>query len=181
MAKGHRIRERYEATASGYDELYRAEQYEKYSLALRRVPPKGIILDAGCGTGLLAEYMKTTGYLDKIVEYYCVDYSWRMLEIARWRLKTICPNKCSILMANIQELPFKNEVFDTVYSFTVLDLVDDVWKTIGELLRVSRGPLVVSLLKKLPYKDELLRKMIPIIAISSKDVILRIDKSQRVP
>ena len=175
MGKGHRIRERYEATADGYDELYRAEQYEKYSVALKRVPPRGRVLDAGCGTGLLAEYMRTTGYLGNVEEYYCLDYSWEMLRIARWRLGHICPGKCHVLEGNIMALPFHDRVFDVVYSFTVLDLVDDLDTAVGELVRVSRGPVVASFLKKLPYKDKLLSRLKPIVAVTSKDVVLRLD------
>jgi ubiquinone/menaquinone biosynthesis C-methylase UbiE len=174
LGKGHKIRERYEATAKGYDELYRAEQYEKYSVTLRRVPPKGKILDAGCGTGLLAEYMRSTGYLDSVDEYWCLDYSWEMLRIARWRLACICPDKCYVIEGNVMALPFRDNQFDIVYSFTVLDLVDDLHKAVGELVRVSKGAVVASLLKKLPHKDKLLAELTPIIAVTSKDVIFRL-------
>lgn len=169
--KGHIIRERYEATAKGYDELYRAEQYEKFSVALKKIPPRGMVLDAGCGTGLLAEYMYTTGYLDNVSLYTCLDYSREMLRIARWRLARICPNKCVVVEGNIMSLPFVDDSFDYVYSFTVLDLVDSIEGAITELLRVSSGQVVVSLLKTLPYKDMLLKKLYKIIAVSSKDVI----------
>nr|MEB3844198.1 hypothetical protein [Desulfurococcales archaeon] len=70
--KSHRIREKYEATAQGYDELYRAEQYEKYFAALRRVPPSGRVLDAGCGTGLLIEFLALQGLLHNVEEYVCL-------------------------------------------------------------------------------------------------------------
>jgi len=175
LGRGRRIRERYEATASGYDELYRAEQYEKYSVALKRVPPRGRVLDAGCGTGLLAEYMRVAGYMDSVDEYYCLDYSWEMLRIARWRLRHICPCKCHVLEANVMALPFHDGEFDVVYSFTVLDLVDDLDTAVDELVRVSRGPVVASFLKKLPYKNRLLSNLNPIIAVTSKDVVLRLD------
>lgn len=172
--KGHVIRERYEATAPGYDELYRAEQYEKYAAALKRVPPRGVVLDAGCGTGLLAEYMRAMGLLGSVSLYVCLDYSWEMLRIARWRLSKLCPGKCLALEGNVLSLPFPDEVFDTVYSFTVLDLVDSVRSGVGELTRVSRGPVVVSLMKRLPYKDILLLDKYPVIAATGKDVLLRV-------
>jgi len=169
--KGHVIRERYEATAKGYDELYRAEQYEKFSITLKKAPPRGRVLDAGCGTGLLMEYMYTAGYLDNVSLYVCLDYSREMLRIARWRLSRICPDKCIVVEGNIMSLPFADRSFDYVYSFTVLDLVDSIEKAVTELIRVSSGQVIVSLLKNLPYKDLLLKKMYKIIAVSSKDVI----------
>lgn len=174
LRKGHVIRQRYEATAKGYDELYRAEQYEKFSVALKKIPPSGVVLDAGCGTGLLAEYMQSTGYLDNVSLYACLDYSREMLKIARWRLSRICPGKCFVVEGNVLSLPFKAESFDYVYSFTVLDLVDSVEGALAELWRVSRGRVVVSFLKTLPYKDLLLKKLYEIIAITSKDVIFAI-------
>ncbi len=176
MPKGAVIRERYEATCKGYDELYRAEQYSKYMAALRRVPPRGLVLDAGCGTGLLAEYMAQAGVLDGLEGYVCVDYSPCMLGIARWRLSKICPpGLCLAVLGNVERLPFSDASFDVVYSFTVLDLVDDLEASVRELLRVSRGPVVVSMLKKLPYKDRLLEAGAPMIAITDKDVVLRLD------
>ncbi|MEB3774116.1 MAG: class I SAM-dependent methyltransferase [Desulfurococcales archaeon] len=174
MSKGHVIRERYEATYSGYDELYRVEQYEKYLKALSRAPPRGRVLDAGCGTGLLAEFMATTRMLSNVEMLTCLDYSRGMLSIAQWRLNNICPGRCNIVLGNVEELPFQDEAFDTVYSFTVLDLVDDIERAIGELVRVSRGPVIVSLLKKLRYKDALISRGYRILGVTSKDVIFRI-------
>jgi len=172
--KGRRIRERYEATAKGYDELYRAEQYEKFSVALKRVNPRGLVLDAGCGTGLLAEYMRVSGYLDNIDGYYCLDYSHNMLKIAKWRLTHICPIKCYVIEGNVMHLPFPDNIFDVTYSFTVLDLVDNLDIAVNELLRVTRGPVVASFLKRLPYKDRIIIMGKPILAITSKDVIFQL-------
>ena len=174
--KGRVIRERYEATATGYDELYRAEQYEKYAATLPRVPPRGVVLDAGCGTGLLAEYMRATGLLDRVDLYICLDYSGAMLGVARWRLSILCPGKCLLVEADVQRLPLADASVDVAYSFTVLDLVDDMEAALRELARVTRGPVVVSLLKKLPYKDRLLGGPHRILAVTSKDVVFLIDK-----
>lgn len=157
MGRGAVIREKYESTCSGYDELYRAEQYEKYFVALKRVRPRGKVLDAGCGTGLLLEYIASQGALEAVDSYTCLDYSQCMLGIARYRIGVLCgQDRCTALEGNVERLPFADRVFDAVYSFTVLDLVDDLWSAVNELIRVSRGPVVVSMLKKLPYKEELL-------------------------
>lgn len=171
--KGLRIREKYEATASGYDELYRAEQFEKYFAALRRVPPRGRVLDAGCGTGLLIEFLGGQGLLSRVSGLACLDYSWEMLRRSLPRIRVFCEGKCWPVLGNVMSLPFKDGSFDVVYSFTVLDLVDDLDRAVEELLRVSRGPVVVSLLKKLPYKDRLIPRA-RVLGVTSKDVILLI-------
>jgi ubiquinone/menaquinone biosynthesis C-methylase UbiE len=171
-----KIRERYEATCEGYDELYRAEQVEKYAAALKRVKPKGIVLDAGCGTGLLAEYMKSTGLLRLVDLYICLDYSSCMLEIARWRLSHICPSRCIMIEGNVESLPLHDSSVDVTYSFTVLDLVEDLNSAVRELLRVTRGPVVVSMMKRLPHKDILLPKA-RLLASTRVDVILEISRT----
>ena len=173
MGKGRVIRERYEATCKGYDELYRAEQYAKYAVALKRVPPRGKVLDAGCGTALLAEYLRATGYLESLDAYVCLDYSPCMLSIATWKLSALCPpGRCVTVLGNVEKLPLPSGLFDVVYSFTVLDLVDDLYSSVTELLRVSRGPVVASLLKKLNYKDALLELGAEVVGVTDKDVIL---------
>lgn len=173
MSKGLKIRERYEATCQGYDELYRSEQFEKYFVALKKVPPRGRILDAGCGTGLLMEYMATTGLLSNVYEYACLDYSPCMASIAAWRAKVLCPGRCHIVVATVDSIPFQSSYFDVVYSFTVLDLVDDLEASVSELLRVSRGPVVVSMMKSLPYKDRIL-PMSELLGVTSKDVVMKL-------
>jgi ubiquinone/menaquinone biosynthesis C-methylase UbiE len=175
MGKGKIIRERYERTASGYDELYRAEQYEKFFIALKKYRPRGVVLDAGCGTGLLIEFLRLQGLLAGVEKYYCVDYSGEMLKIASQRVSLYCPNKCVLVEGNVMHLHFQGEVFDITYSFTVLDLVDDLGAALRELKRVSKGPVIVSLLKTLPYKDRLIEMGAKIVGVSSKDVIFRVD------
>lgn len=169
--KGHIIREKYEATAGGYDELYGEEQAEKYFVALRRYPPRGAVLDAGCGTGLLIEYLASRGLLDGVERYVCLDYSWAMLSRAEERRRRLCPRKCMSVLGNVMSLPFPDDSFDIVYSFTVLDLVDSVSRALRELQRVSRGPVVVSMLKTLPYKDLLVLWGARLVGVTSKDAV----------
>ena len=173
--KGHIIRERYEATAGGYDSLYRAEQFEKYFVALRKFPPRGKVLDAGCGTGLLIEFLGVQGLTSNVDLYVCLDYSWEMVWRATSRRRVFLDGRGLQVMGNVLHLPFQDKTFDIVYSFTVLDLVDDLEMALTELLRVSRGPVIVSLLKTLPYKDVLIRKGARLIGSTSKDVIFRVD------
>ena len=170
-SRGRLIRLRYDSTYMGYDELYRAEQYEKYSLALKRIPPAGSVLDAGCGTGLLAEYMAVMGYLDRVSSYTCLDYSWGMLSVASWRLRTLCPGRCVAIHGNVEYLPFPPRTFDRVYSFTVLDLVDDLVGSLRGLLRVSRGPVVVSMMERLRGKEVVAGMGAKPLGSTGKDVV----------
>ncbi|MEB3851787.1 MAG: methyltransferase domain-containing protein [Desulfurococcales archaeon] len=173
-AKGEVIRERYDATCMGYDELYGEEQREKYQAALDALgPPRGAVLDAGCGTALLAEFLHSRGLLGGVDLYVCLDYSGCMLSIAAGRLGRIMPGRHLIVEGNVEHLPFPDSAFDYVYSFTVLDLVDHPIRAAAELKRVARGPVVVSLLRRLPYKSLLLAGHEPL-GVTSKDVLIRL-------
>jgi malonyl-CoA O-methyltransferase len=166
------IREKYDATADTYDSIYKAEQFEKYMVTLSKIKPKGVILDAGCGTGLFAEYLAPLGYFESSINLYiCLDYSRGMLEIAVKRLSRICTGKCIVIEGDVENLPLRDESVDWVYSFTVIDLAGSKEKAIEELDRVSRKGFVVSFLKKLPYKDMFLERL-RYLGSSSKDVIL---------
>lgn len=178
--KGQIIRERYEATCDSYDELYRAEQYEKYFVALKDTRPKGIVLDAGCGTGLLAEFMYSYGLLDEVDKYFCIDYSRCMAEIALWRLGVLCPEKCVVVMGDLEDLPLPARSVDVTYSFTVLDLLDEPERGIEEILRVTRGRAIVSLMKALNLKDRLVTRH-RLVGSTSKDVILELRRPTLLP
>jgi len=60
-ASDRELVDRYEAGCEAYDELYLSEQLEKYEAALRLLRPRGRVVDVGCGTGLLVEYMAKGG------------------------------------------------------------------------------------------------------------------------
>lgn len=173
MRKGEKIRKRYDATCDSYDELYRAEQYEKYFIALKEVRPRGVVLDAGCGTALLAEFMNTYGLLDDVEAYICLDYSECMLRIAAWRLSKICDGRCHAVLGDVSSVPLRDKSVDVTYSFTVLDLLDDPHAGIAEIVRLTRGEAAASFMKALPLKDKLIGRY-KLLGVSSKDVILKI-------
>ncbi len=164
---------RYEATCGGYDEAYRAEQAEKYFAAVKRVEPRGVVLDAGCGTGLFIEFLAATRLLARVDRLVCLDYSPCMASIAAWRASRMCPGKCLVILANVEHIPLNDRSIDVAYSFTVLDLVEDLDRAVGELLRVARGPVVVSMMKRLPYKDRLLPRA-RLLAVTRVDVVMEL-------
>jgi len=79
-ASDRELVDRYEAGCEAYDELYLSEQLEKYEAALRLLRPRGRVVDVGCGTGLLVEYMAREGLLEAVDLYVCVDVSGCMRE-----------------------------------------------------------------------------------------------------
>lgn len=127
----------YDAIAEIYDELYGEEQAAKHREALRAAPPgSGPVLDAGCGTALLAELVDAY--------YVGLDKSLPMLKEAEKRVKH---RAADLLCADAQHAPLRPRAFTAVYSITV---VHEAPELIPEALRILKpgGVLVVTLLKK---------------------------------
>lgn len=97
-------------------------------------PVQGKILDLGCGTGLLAEFLQQniTG----------VDISFNMVQKARFR-------EC-VIQADMDFLPFRNAVFDAIYSFTSLQNLPSLNYVFKEVRRVLKEghPFTFTLLHK---------------------------------
>ncbi len=143
---------RYEATYDGYDELYGEEQRNKYNLLFSKIKPYGIVADIGCGTGLLIEYFYNTGIIYNINKYICFDLSINMLSIAYERVKKFCKDKCLVLMGNAEKLPFRDKSIDFLFSFSVINLLNDPQDALKEFKRVSNN-VFISYVKKLRHVD----------------------------
>lgn len=173
------IRERYNATANSYDELYREEQYEKYQVTLRYVYPKDtVLLDAGCGTALFAEFLHDHPGKHQIKYYLCLDFSEAMIEIAKKRLSRLKLNYLSeLIIADVEHLPLRKNSVDEVYAFTVFFLTDNEDVAITESCRVSKKRVVYTVLKRVPrlhitFKGKL-------VAETAKDLIFLVDKASK--
>ena len=122
-------------TAPTYDERFGPLQRDKYARALSQVAlPEGALLDAGCGTGLLAEHTGRGGWTG-------VDLSAAMLVRAAARgVRTV--------QADLAYLPFADASFAGVVSFTSLIDLSRAGPALAELARVLRrdGLLLVTLL-----------------------------------
>lgn len=92
------------------------------------------ILDAGCGTGLLAKK------LEKFGDVVGVDYQSEALKFARMR-------KVKVIYASITNLPFKNNTFDLITCIDVIyhQSIKDDSLAISELYRVLKknGLLII--------------------------------------
>ena len=121
----------YNSISEGYGNLYEEEQKQKIETILNIVDIKGKVLDVGCGTCLLANYIE---------DYTGVDVSSKFVEH--------CKKKgLNVIKADAKNLPFKNKEFDWVVSITVLQDVDEIEKAVKEMKRVGKK-LCISVLKK---------------------------------
>ena len=149
--KKKNIIESYNNSSQFYDERYNLLQIEKFEFALNQFNYFGkFVLDAGCGTGLLYEFI-TLRENEIHNRFVSVDISINMLKKLKNKQK-ILKKKISILpiLSDIENLPIRNEIFDAVVSFTSLQNLEDVKKGFSELIRVSKSGAEInfSILKK---------------------------------
>jgi len=134
------IARRYDNTSMHYDKRYREIQFDKYGVALSFFDiVDGDILDVGCGTGLLGDF------LEKRIKG--IDISSGMLEMAKGRIDYI--------QGDARNLPYEDSSFDFVFSFTVLQNIRGYEKALKEIRRVmrKRGKCVITFLNKPQYSQ----------------------------
>lgn len=132
------------------------------------------ILDLGCGGGQFLEFLK-----DKKVEYTGIDFSDRLISIAKERHP-----EANYQVADVLSLPFSDKYFDKVYAIALLHCIPSQefrFKTLNEMKRVlkSGGLLILTAwnlwqkwkTQKLIYKFILL-KILGKSKINSKDILM---------
>jgi ubiquinone/menaquinone biosynthesis C-methylase UbiE len=136
-----RVMEAYDSMGGRvYEELYRREQEEKYTVFMPhiRLSEGAIILDDGCGTGLLLERLR--------IEAVGVDISSKLLSTARskglgWT---------HLIRGDAENLPFRDGIYRCVFAVTLINNTPDPTRAMREMARVSRseGKLIITALKK---------------------------------
>ena len=154
--KQKQIKERYDLTADVYDKRYKDIQFEKFRLLLQDISLSGNILDHGCGTGLLADFLKT--------KLFGIDLSFEMLKKAKQRGELV-------VQGDLEQLPFKDNSFDNVLSFTALQNIEHPELALDELKRITKDKTILTYLDKFDFMD-LIEKRFDILEIrqASEDV-----------
>lgn len=156
--KKHEVMRRYDHSASVYDIQYGEEQEAKIKAALDelKLRKNSVVLDVGCGTGLLFPYIvKATDLLVGL------DFSSKILKQAKKRSKEY--STVALLRADADFLPFQNQTFNAVFAITLLQNMPNPLRVLHETKRIakSRAVIVVTGLKKEFSKDaftQLLKK-----------------------
>ncbi len=128
----------YDETARSYRARYDKEQATKHHIVLRALEPlSGNILDVGCGPSTLLPEIPTSTEL-----LVGVDTSIQMLKSA----ETAERDPPHLVCADADFLPLREEIFDTVFAFTLLQNLPDPSKSLCEMGRVVKkeGRVVVT-------------------------------------
>jgi len=166
MAEWNKKREvihHYDSLAPVYDAQYGEEQERKIKAALGSASLKkhGLVLDAGCGTGLLFQHM------EKSIELLVgLDVSPRILKEAKKSRKQLPTT--SLVRADADFTPFQDNVFDATFGITLLQNVPAPLATLREMKRVTKNHafLVITGLKK-RFSQEAFVKLLEIAGLMS--------------
>lgn len=160
----------YDGISKGYKELYHQEQIKKIEKIINFLPKEGILLDLGSGDGVLNQF------IDKKVKIISFDLSTELLKLN----PNIQKNK---FQGNSEELPFEDEHFDFISTFTMLQDVKKPIKTINEIYRTLKknSSAIISYLKnsddkELIYKHINKKFIIEKEINEEKDIILKVKK-----
>jgi ubiquinone/menaquinone biosynthesis C-methylase UbiE len=135
-----------------YDLRYREEQERKFEAFLSKISisQDDLILDLGCGTGLLLE--KISGTVGFAVG---LDISERLLSWARSKLRG---TQTALILSDADYLPFRLAAFDKVFAITLLQNLPEPRRALSESRAVAKSAatIILSGLKKKYSREEFL-------------------------
>ncbi|UCE29098.1 MAG: methyltransferase domain-containing protein [Candidatus Bathyarchaeota archaeon] len=148
MAEWNKKREvmhHYNDAANVYDAQYAEEQDEKIKAILNEISPQpnNIILDIGCGTGLLFKHLSNSKGL-----LVGLDTSLGILKRAKTRAKR--HSNIVVIRAEADYTPFRNKTFNNIFAITLLQNMPNPKTTLREIKRISKhnATIAITALKK---------------------------------
>ena len=151
-----KVIEYYNNISSSYDELYGEEQKNKYNKVFNVIKNHYMnkVLDYGCGTGLLLEYLCYNANIQLLVG---IDISNGMLSKAKEKLSY----KVDLILCDGEYLPLRNNSFDTTFMITVFQNLYNKELGLGKAISATKpnGLLIISVPNRGNLKKELLIKI----------------------
>jgi ubiquinone/menaquinone biosynthesis C-methylase UbiE len=139
-SKKREAMQHYDNVATVYDTLYSEEQNAKIKAVLdeTNIQPNNIILDMGCGTGLLFKHIKNSAKL-----LVGLDTSLSLLRIAKTQAKHY--HNTTVIRAEADHTPFKARTFQTIFTITLLQNMPDPSMTLREIRRISKDNATIAI------------------------------------
>ncbi len=152
-----------------YDRRYKSIQFEKFESFWGSTKEKAILLlDYGCGTGLLWDFYNSKyqiiGHNERI-RFISIDISNGMLKIFKKKMKIVdnSPklhfNDVHLVCCDGEHLPFRSKRFEYIYAITSLQNLSNLDLGLKELGRVKEKSAIIAIsyLKKKISKDLLIK------------------------
>jgi ubiquinone/menaquinone biosynthesis C-methylase UbiE len=140
-----RVMRRYDHSASVYDTQYGEEQEAKIKAALNELKLKrhSLVLDVGCGTGLLFPHIA-----EDVNLLVGLDLSSNILRQAKKRAKQFL--NVALLRADADFLSFPDRTFNVIFAITLLQNMPNPLHGLREIKRVaqSKATVIATGLKK---------------------------------
>lgn len=150
--KKKKIIEDYNSTSSFYDKRYEKIQMQKFDLILKDFNYEyKTMIDAGCGTGLLFEYILFEKEQNKTLSYIGTDISWMMLKEFQKKLEKLQINvNLNLILSDLEYMPLRSNIFNSIVSFTSLQNLGNLKVGVNELMRIAKNgaQFKISILKK---------------------------------
>jgi ubiquinone/menaquinone biosynthesis C-methylase UbiE len=167
-----KVMRRYDLTAQLYEMRYAEEQEAKYKAALENlnVARDSLVLDVGCGAGLLFSHVVAEA--EAVVG---VDVSKKLLLQAKVRAKNF--HSVHLVQADADYLPFRDSSFNVVFAFTVLQNMPKPLETLTEIKRTAKhdASIVVTGLKKTfsidAFRELLQHAGLSVVSLMDEDVL----------
>jgi len=148
------VKESYDNLGSRlYDLRYEEEQRKKYETILAEVEvgEREIILDNGCGTGLLLEHLSATAI--------GLDISSSMLSKALTRIRNVYDKH--LIQGDAENLPLRGHVFGRIFAITLIQNTPNKARALEEIARVGyKGTIVAVTALKKAFSEEAFRHII---------------------
>ena len=131
---------------------YPNEQIEAALASLAGTERRGRMIDIGTGTGRML-----TLFADRFERADGIDFSHRMLTVARANLERTGVDNGSVRHADAQSLPFEDSCADLVTIHQVLHFIDEPERVLSEAARVLAPGGVLLIVDFAPHELEFLR------------------------
>jgi len=119
--------------------MWRAEEF-KHLFVQAGMPSWGQVLEVGCGNAFNAALIARFAEKVYATDLQRMDQSTESpgIEKAGCLLKKLSINNCSLISSDAQQLPFKDNLFDVVYSNYTLEHVHNKSLAVREMIRVVK-------------------------------------------
>ncbi len=151
----NKIAKRYNRYSYVYDFFELLPEKLIFAKHRKRIIPllNGKILEVGVGTG------KNLPYYNNEADVTAIDFSPKMLNRAKFKLKKLGKKNITLREANVEQLPFSDNTFDFVVATCVFCSVPNPIQGFNEIKRVLKGNGKAIFLEHVRSENKIIGKL----------------------